>query len=1111
MKMKISWLRIAAVALLALVLCCGAAMAETYGAFVYKVNDDQTVSITAYTEAAETITVPGEIDGMPVVSVSFKSSETHSLLYKSLTEVTLPQSVVRLEDLAFADLGSLSAVHGLDNLEYAGTLAFANTALEEAVFGPQLTFLGSQALLYTKVTKVVLPDNVWLYSSAFQGTFYLQEIGLLPTENPQYKVSDGALYSCDMTELVAVCSAGRSTFVVPDSVTTIKTEAFSVDPSEKYGVQDVYIGANVTTVEPYAFRDFHDGELPVLHVAEDSAAHQYALAYGRAFILIGADNDVSLQQRIDEVIAACITSGMSEYQKARALHDWICDNVVYDDALTLYSAKSALIDGVAVCEGYTNAYSMLLDEVGIENYTIPNILIDHVWNLAKLDGVWTYIDCTWDDSLGSDDYFCFNSDICYTTHGGLRNTVWGDADSLSLYQPYTGGRYQTSVEAAYAAVRENIAAGTMNFTFSCLTQIEAGVMMTTLRESSWTVGGKTWQVSVQGAADSCDVDCIAYESDGSFVDAAGDFEIETVPAGICITKYTGSDRSVTISSELLGYPVVSIGDNAFRDNETIREITIPGSVRSIGFGAFSGCIFLQNVHLNEGLEEIGGCAFFNCPSLEKITLPASLTLLDEGVFSSTRLTEVVLPAGITSIPMQCFQYTPLEKLEARGRITSIGAYAFLGCDMTSFTIPDTVTRIDEGAFQDCTMLESITVPAGVTAIGRFVFQGCDALKELVCKAPASVMIYQDGVIYRDNGATLDTVLPWVKTLNVPDTVTAIDTWAAFGNSGLTAVTMGDQVKTVGEYAFGECVNLTSIRFSDSITEFPSGVLSMCHKLTRLHLPAGLTKISQSSIMVNVPFLTLPDVELLPRWGVTGVDDTKRVIISDTVTTVQEQAIVTHRRGAEVWAPDSVVNITNGWLWQETAPVVVCNPGSAVWQWAQSAGMPCIAYPVLSADSLSLAAGETAELTIDFEGLMEFGTLQYISDNPVVATVEQGIVRAVAPGETQIRVTVENVELVCRVTVGEAKRNQLPLALTVIEAEAFAGSGFTEVVLPAGVTTIGSRAFANCMSLTTVEIPASVTVIANDAFEGCSGLTIVCSSGSKAEAYAAEKGFSVSIR
>lgn len=428
---------------------------------------------------------------------------------------------------------------------------------------------------------------------------------------------------------------------------------------------------------------------------QGSTAHQFALAHGRDYVLLGSENDVSLQQRIDEVIAACITAGMSEYQKARALHDWICDNVVYDDSLALHSAKSALIDGVAVCEGYTNAYARLLSEVGIENYTVPNLLINHVWNLAKLDGVRTYIDCTWDDTLGSYDYFCFNSDICYTTHGGLRNMAWGDADSLSLYPPYTGGNYKAAVEAAYAAVRENIDAGTMNFTLNCLSQIEAGVIMTTLRESSWTVGGKTWRVNVQGAADSCDVDCIAYESAGEITDTAGDFEIAMTPTGISITKYTGSDRSVTIPSELLGYPVVSIGDHAFQDNETIREIAIPGSVRSIGFGAFSGCLFLQNVHLNEGLEEIGICAFNNCPSLKEITLPVSLTLLGDGVFSSTNLTEVVLPAGITSIPMQCFQSTPLEKLEARGRITSIGAYAFLGCDLTGFTIPDTVTRIDE--------------------------------------------------------------------------------------------------------------------------------------------------------------------------------------------------------------------------------------------------------------------------------------------------------------------------------------------------------------------------------------------------------------------------------
>lgn len=181
MKMKISWLRLAALALLALMLCCGAAMAETYGPFVYKINDDQTVSITAYAEVAETVTVPEEIDGMPVVSVSFKSPQSHPLLYKSLTEVTLPQSVVRLDSMAFESLYNLSKVNGLDHLEAVGDAALSRTSITEAVFGKSLIWLNNCALMYSNVTRVVMPDNVVLGPSVFRECFFLEKIQLLQT------------------------------------------------------------------------------------------------------------------------------------------------------------------------------------------------------------------------------------------------------------------------------------------------------------------------------------------------------------------------------------------------------------------------------------------------------------------------------------------------------------------------------------------------------------------------------------------------------------------------------------------------------------------------------------------------------------------------------------------------------------------------------------------------------------------------------------------------------------------------------------------------------------------------------------------------------------------
>ena len=83
---------------------------------------------------------------------------------------------------------------------------------------------------------------------------------------------------------------------------------------------------------------------------------------------------------------------------------------------------------------------------------------------------------------------------------------------------------------------------------------------------------------------------------------------------------------------------------------------------------------------------------------------------------------------------------------------------------------------------------------------------------------------------------------------------------------------------------------------------------------------------------------------------------------------------------------------------------------------------------------------------------------------------------------------------------------LPAALTVIEDEAFRGSGAKKVYLPDGVTSIGALAFADCAKMTEIRIPASVSDIAPDAFDGHSSrLTIFGTADSPAQTYAQQHG------
>lgn len=110
---------------------------------------------------------------------------------------------------------------------------------------------------------------------------------------------------------------------------------------------------------------------------------------------------------------ADITEGMTDYDKALALHDVVCANLVYDNSQSrdwIHTAYGAFVKKYAVCDGYSKAYQYLLNKAGIDSHIAIGWSKGegHAWNLVKLDGEWYYTDVTWDDSEYGIFYEYFN-------------------------------------------------------------------------------------------------------------------------------------------------------------------------------------------------------------------------------------------------------------------------------------------------------------------------------------------------------------------------------------------------------------------------------------------------------------------------------------------------------------------------------------------------------------------------------------------------------------------------------------------------------------------------------------------------------------------------------
>lgn len=129
----------------------------------------------------------------------------------------------------------------------------------------------------------------------------------------------------------------------------------------------------------------------------------------------------------DELWASgALKSTMSQKEKARVYYDWLIKNCRYGYASSYDGAMaySALIEGVAVCQGYTAAYNLFLRLEGIDCSGVTSVVGDHGWTAATLDGVLYHIDVTWGDSTGNGNkYFCMTPGAAWARFGGFEKEL----------------------------------------------------------------------------------------------------------------------------------------------------------------------------------------------------------------------------------------------------------------------------------------------------------------------------------------------------------------------------------------------------------------------------------------------------------------------------------------------------------------------------------------------------------------------------------------------------------------------------------------------------------------------------------------------------------------
>ena len=199
-------------------------------------------------------------------------------------------------------------------------------------------------------------------------------------------------------------------------------------------------------------------------------------------------------------------------------------------------------------------------------------------------------------------------------------------------------------------------------------------------------------------------------------------------------KENNTETTLEIPSDIDGVNIVSIGENAFKNNTNLTKVTLPTSITNIKNDAFNGCLALTEINLQDcsALTNIGNNTFENCEELTKIELPNSVEIIGDYAFSGClKLTEFIIPKGntMTKIGDSAFENCHLiSGINIQRSVNQIGKAAFKNCSaLLGIEISNNIIVIETETFFGCSSLDSIKLSIRLTKIDVDAFKGCTSL------------------------------------------------------------------------------------------------------------------------------------------------------------------------------------------------------------------------------------------------------------------------------------------------------------------------------------------------------------------------------------------------
>jgi hypothetical protein len=298
------------------------------------------------------------------------------------------------------------------------------------------------------------------------------------------------------------------------------------------------------------------------------------------------------------------------------------------------------------------------------------------------------------------------------------------------------------------------------------------------------------------------------------------------------------------------------------------------------------------------------------PLVLLLTLPAVVQAQDFAYTISNSIVTIIgyggsnsvvtIPGTIENLPVASigdfafYNRTNVTSVTIPNTVTNIGTRAFAFCtSLAGVTIPDSVTRIGEWAFASCASVTTVAIPQNVSSIGSYALYDCASLSAITVDSLNSSYSSVDGVLFNKSTNTL-IQCPGAKAggYAVPPNVTSIESGAFFNCLNLGSVTIPNSVITIGYGAFDSCTSLTNITIPNNLTGIDDWTFAKCWGLQSVTLPNSLTSIGRYAFYycAALTSITIPNnVTNIGIGAFANCGDLQNITIPTNVASIGDRA------------------------------------------------------------------------------------------------------------------------------------------------------------------------------------------------------------------------------